>query len=363
MNAETKIQSASANDIVAIVSQNPGIVLLDREKFNQFYERMKAETDKLVPDVSTQKGRDEIRSMAARVTRTKTAIDKARLALTEEWRANVKKANDAGKEIVETLDALADDVREPLTVWETAEIERVRECQETINWFKEQKVIAEDDTAAAVMERGHAVYEKAIDADRFGELLEEAEAAKDDAMATLKRAHDRLTKEEADRAELERLRAAEAERVENERIAREAKVAEERAAADAKAEQERREQAARDEEARIQRAKDEAAEEVRRESERKAQAAIDEANERARKAEEDAAAERKRIADAKAAEEAEAERVAAENAKREANKAHRARVKSAAKKAIMALGADDDLATKIVLAIVAGEVPHTAIAF
>lgn len=363
MNAETKIEPAGSTDIVTIVSQNPGIVLLDREKFNQFYERMKAETDKLVPDTSTKKGRDEITAMAFKVTRTKTAIEKERLRLTEEWRSKTKVVNDAGREIKESLEALADEVRRPVTEWEEVDNARIRQCEETIDWFKTQKIIAEDDTAAAVMARAHAVYEKVIDPDQFQDLVEDAEAAKDDAMATLKRAHDRLNKEEADRAELERLRAAEAERVENERIAREAKEAEERAAAEARAEEERRAQAARDEEARIQRAKEEAAEAARQEEARRAQAEIDAANERAAAAEREAAAERQRIANEQATAQREADRIAAENAKREANKAHRTKVKGTAKKAIMALGADEDLATKIVLAIVAGEIPAVSMAF
>jgi len=363
VNAETKIQPSTSTDIVVIVSANPGIVLTEREKFNEFYAKMKAETDTLVPDTSTEKGRVAIRKMATRVRDTKAAIDKARLGLTKDMRDQIELINAAGKEIKETLQTLEDEVRKPLTEWEEAEAARIRECEATIEWIRQQKVITEDDTAAAVIARAHAVYERALDPERFQDLLEDAEAAKDDAMATLKRAHDRLTKEEADRAELERLRAAEAERLENERIAREAKEAEERAAAEAQAEEERREQAARDEAARIQLAKDEAAEAAREEEARRAQAEIDAANERARKAEEDAAAERQRLADAKAAEEAEAARVAAENAKREANKAHRARVKGAAKKAIMQLGADEDLATKIVLAIVAGEVPAVSMAF
>jgi colicin import membrane protein len=363
VNAVSKIEQSSTTDIVVIVSENPAIVLTEREKFNEFYAKMKAETDTLAPDTSTEKGRVAIRKMATRVRDTKAAIEKARLGLTKDMRDQIDVINAAGKEIKEELQSLEDEVRKPLTEWEEAEKQRARDCEDAIDWFKHQKVIAEDDTAAAVMERAHAVYEKAIDPELFQDLLEDAEAAKDDAMETLKRAHDRLTKEEADRAELARLRAAEEARKEEEARVAAAQEAARREAEELAAYNERRAAAEKAELERIQRAKDEAAEQARQEEARRAQAEIDAANERARKAEEDAAAERKRIADAKAAEEAEAARVAAENAKREANKAHRTRVKAAAKKSIMALGADDDLATKIVLAIVAGEIPNVSMAF
>ena len=52
-----------------------------------------------------------------------------------------------------------------------------------------------------------------------------------------------------------------------------------------------------------------------------------------------------------------------ERARLEADQAHRNAVKGRAKQAIMSCGADEDTARKIVLAILAGEVPHTTISF
>lgn len=51
--------------LVAQVNADPGLVLLDKERFNQFYEAIKAETDKLVPDLTTEKGRIEAAAKAA----------------------------------------------------------------------------------------------------------------------------------------------------------------------------------------------------------------------------------------------------------------------------------------------------------
>lgn len=372
---------ATATDIVVVVTQNPGLVLLDSEKFDAFYTRMKAETDKMVADTSTAKGRDEIRSMAARVVRSKTAIDKARLTLTKEWRDKTKLANDAGKVIEERLDGLADHVREPLTKWEAAEKARVDTCRATIAELAIAKIIAEDDTAASVRARGSQVYNTELDAGQYGDMLPEAAAAKEEAVATLKRALARLTQEEADRAELVKLRAereeqdrlaaereadaqAERDRIEAELITAERKAAAEKADAERiRFAQEAAAQAARDEAAKAARAEQDARDRAHQEELAAERAKALEA-ERQRQAEADCSAEveRERAA-AEAAAKAEAERVAKEQAKRVANQTHRTKIKTAAKQAIMTFGCDEETAQKVVMAVIAGEIPAVSLAF
>lgn len=374
MATAAKIEQSATTDIVAVVSQNPGLVLLDSEKFDAFYSRMKAETDKLVPDTSTNRGRDEIRSMAARVTRSKTAIDKARLGLTAEWRENVKKANEAGKLIEERLDALADEVRKPLTEWETAEKARVERCREIIADFKCDGAVTLEDTAATVRERGTHVWQIALDPGQFGEMLPEAEAAKMQAVEALKAAFVRLTREEADRAELEKLRAEAAERDAREQAERDAREAKERAEAEAKAEEGRRAAAEQAEAKRLARIEQDAADRAKREAEQAAQAEAEKRERehaeqlaaerhRADEAERAAQAERDRIAEEEFARAAEAKRAADEQAKLEANQKHRSAVMKAAKEAIMTCGVDEDTAKKVVLLIRSGEVPNVSLRF
>src|SRR3546814_15457737 len=75
------------------------------------------------------------------------------------------------------------------------------------------------------------------------------------------------------------------------------------------------------------------------------------------KAEREAQAERDRIAREDAARVEEARREAEAKAKREADQAHRTAVKTKAKDALMTCGADEEAARKIVVAILAGEIP------
>jgi colicin import membrane protein len=360
-------QTSASTDIAVIIAQDHAVALLDREKFNAFYAKLKADAPTDV-DIATNKGRDTIRSYAAKVRSEKAAIDKDRLRLTKEWRDLTSQVNSAGKEIEEQLETLAVEIRAPLTAWEEAEKTRANECRLVIDNMRAAKVIAEEDTAASVRQRGTRVYQTELDPTRFGELLAEAESVKQDAIETLKRALARLTQEEADRAELAKLRAereeadrvaaenAAAEEAERQRAEQE-RIAEERRAAAEKAEADRIAAAEKAAAERAQREAEEAAQAERDRVQREHDAALLAERARADDAERAAQAERDRIEADRVAAAAEAKRIADEQAAREANKAHRTRIKTAAKQAIMTCGADEETAQKIVLAIIAGEVP------
>lgn len=387
------------------------IVLLQPERFDQFYERMKAETAAHVPDVSTAKGRDELRALAFRVTKTKTTLDKAALELTADWRARTKAVNEARAPIVERLTALADEVRKPLTDWEDAERARIAHNSAALAELRNAATIADDDTSGTVEARGREIYARAFLPPQWSEdEAAEAEGIKQATVQALVKARDVLRKKEEDAAELARLRAAESERLEKERLEREAREAAEREAAEARQreeqaqrEREAAEQRARDEAARVEREREEAAAAARREAEEQAQAREREREEEHRRALEAERAERERVEreareereqrereaaelaeqaqrrerereaaeqaerDRLAAEQAERDRIAAEQAEaeraRQADRAHRSNVQREVKEALMTCGLDEEQARKVVLAIVANNVPHCTVSF
>lgn len=363
---ESKVEER-AELVVAEVQKNPVALFTDEKSYSEFYERMKATVSEHKPDTSTDKGRRAIASLAFRVTRSKTTLDKAGLALTAQWRDQIKAVNESRFKMVEELDALAAEVRLPLTKWEEAEAARLAKVDEAIGAFNNAAVVTEDDTSATVEARGREVVATELDADLFVERLEEAQAAKDSAIAALLRARDRLRQEEADRAELERLRKESAEREELERVEREKREA---------AEAEERERLRQEEERKKE------AQRIKEAEERAAQAARDEA-EKTRREEEDRrnrehdealAAERKRAAEAEQAARAveekerkrkeEEEEAAAELAKRERDKAHRRKLASEAKEDLIELcKLDDDTARKVVLALASGSVRNVQFVF
>lgn len=360
--------------LVAQVNADPGLVLLDKERFNQFYEAIKAETDKLVPDLTTEKGRKEIASMAFKVAKTKTAIDAAGKLLNEEARAKINIVDAARRDIREKLDALKDEVRKPLTDWEAKEEERVTACEALIGRMKAAAIVPLEDTAQSVADRLAEVKAFALDEGQFQTLLPAALQQQAATVDALTAARARLVKEEADRAELDRLRAEAAERAERERAEAEAKAAAESAERAKQEAQARAARAAEEEKARIEAAAKAAEEAARARAEASARAER-EAAERAHA--EALAAEKRRADEAEAARQAEADRIARATAAREAEEKaaaeaaaaraadieHRSKIMGTAKQAIMGHGVGEQTARAIVLAIAAGDVPNVSIKF
>lgn len=386
MNAHAPIieqpEAETSTEVVVIERETALAVLTDPDRFDAFYTRVKAQTDAFVPDLSTAKSRKAIASMARKVVNTKTAIVDAAKELTEEWRSNVAKVNAARGPIVERLDALRDEVRKPLTDWEKAEEKREAAVKLALERLHGAAVVSIEDTPATVQARLAEVEEILITDEGFQEYAAAARATQEATLATLSAAVLRLTREAEERAELDRLRAANAERLakeeadrvaaeQAEREATEAREREEREAEEKRQADARAAQAKKDEEERVAAATRKAEEDARAEEQRKADEARQE-QERAhqagldkeRRQREAAEAEAKRLADAETERlrQEEEQRLAAQ--RRTEDRDHRGVVMGEAKAAIMALGGvKEDVAKKIVLAIVADEIPHVAISF
>lgn len=372
MNAQ--VAAAEPTNIIVAVNDNPSLVLLDAKRFEQFYEAIKDETDKLVADVSTPKGRDAIKAMAFKVTKTKTAIDAAGKVLKEDAQATVNKVDAARREIKNRLEALKDEVRAPLDAWEAAEDARIANCEAMIKHIEEcgRGFIGGELQPFGILIR--ELEEKVVIDASFKEYEAEAIRARDAALDRLRTAMEAQRQADADRAELERLRAEAAERVAREQAAEAARMA-------AEAEKERQAEEARAAEAVALKVKadlEEAALRAERAATAAAEAKAKEEADAAAKAHADAlAAEKRRADDAEAARQAEADRIAQVEQAREAEVArlkaaadaraadieHRSKIMGAAKAAIMSLGVGETAAKSIVLAIAAGDIPAVTIQF
>jgi hypothetical protein len=395
------VTDAAVGTELAVLNQTTALLILqDEAKSDAFYEKVKAEVTSHVPDLTTDKGRKAIASLAFKVTKTKTALDAARKQLTEEKRKEIAAVDAAGKRIRDRLDELAAEVRQPLTEWEAAEEARVARCQQAIQRMKDAAVIRLEDTSGGVAARLAEVEGIEVSAAEFGDLLEFATDAKAAAVGALTAGRDRLAQEEADRAELARLRQ-EAE----ERAAREAAEAAERQRAEQEAaDARRREEEARTAAEAAEKARQAAAEQAAREAGERAAEALRAAEEAAtaaaREAEgrmraeaaaqaQQAQAERERLerehqeqlaaaAQARAAAEAEAQRLAAERAEEARRRAeeqaaaearvrdveHRGGIMRAAKEALMEHAELEEPAAKaVVLAIAANSIPAVSIRF
>lgn len=345
------------NEIVTFITENPVTVLTDAARYSEFYKRIKAEVSTHVPDLTTKKGRDAIKSLAFRVVRTKTAIDDAGKKLNEDARAQINAVDASRRKIREELDVLAEEVRRPLTEWEDAEIARQKAIQATYQRIQSLVggITLETDSEA-IQQAIDGIAAVELDEAVFQDELNGAAKVKAHGLETLGNYLARAQKNEADQRELARLRAEQEER---ERVEREAR---ERAAAELLA-KEREEREAAEQKAREERA----AQLAREEEQRKAQAAIQKAErekaEAIAKAEAEARAVREKAEREERARVAEAERIKREDEARAADRNHRSQVMGEAKGGLIALGIDEEPAKRIVLAIVAGEIPHVSLRF
>ena len=362
MNDQTQIETGTALALpepttLATMFQKP-------DQIADLISRIETEARAHAPDISTKKGRDAIASLAHKVARSKTALDSAGKDLNADLRAKINVVDEERRKIRDRLDALKAEVRKPLDEWEAAEEARREAMKARLDRLT--NATAAEDTSEAIAALITRVEATAID-DSWGEYLAHAMKAKD---ATLARLRDQLRatkRREDEAAELARLRAEAAAREEADRLRREAEEAEARRVAAAKAEAERAAQIEREKQESAARAAAEAEARAKAEAERLAQQAA--AREAALAREKAEAEERhaRELAQAKAREEAaaqaerdriEAERKAEADArtKREADKAHRARIQSEIATALEAYEAAGAMA--MADAIIGGAIPH-----
>ena len=320
-------------------------------------------------DPTTTAGRERIKSLAFKVVKTKTAIESARKTLVADEKARLSAIDAEGRRIREALDTLAKEVRQPVTEYEEREKLRVTAHEDAINNLRQLNIFGPEPGVRDFEERLSIANQFNVNREEF---TTQATDLKKEVVKSLTAKLEAAKKAEADRLELEKLRAEAEERAIKEREAKAAaeakaeaeKVAKAKAAAAKKAAQDRadrlmaeakeREDAlkaarkkAEEDAARAQREKDEAA----AEAERQATLAREEAERQATAA---AQAERDRIeAERKAEEEA--------TAKREANTKHKAKVNNEVLDALVDAGVRD--AKKAVEAIAKGLIPHVTITY
>ena len=335
--------------------------------------KLKNEVRSIPTDISTPQGRAAVKSLAYKVARSKTALDEMGKNLVEEWKAKANAVDADRRRIRNELDALKDEVRADLTAWEMAEQARIDGHENAIKEIAALPVFETPEPAIDLI-AGRLETAKSHSRD-WQEFAGRAAQAKGLAVASLEKLLATRTAQEAERAELARLKAEAEERARKEReetiareaaerakreaeetAAREARAVAEREAAKittAKAEQERAEQAARDAEA-----KAIAAENARIAAAAAAeQARIDAAAKAERDKQAAIEAERKRQEQV-----AEAERIAAE--KREANTLHVAAVNREIVAALVAHAEiGEDVAKAVVIAIAKLKIPHLKISY
>lgn len=287
-----------------------------------------------VPDLSTAKGRARIASLAAQVSRSKTAVEKPGRDYLKRLKEQPKVVEAELRRFVTECDQLRDEVRRPLTEWEDAEKARTEALQQRL---VDLRALADVIDAAGnylpsadIQQRIQEAKSVVLD-DSWQERTAEAGVAKDSTIQQLEASLVVAQKREHEAAELERLRkeAEEKVRLEREETIRREAAEQAKRDAEAKAQAEIDAAARREAEAK---AATERAEREKIEAQQKAEREAKAAAEKAEQEKNDAiAAERRRQEEAEAVRLAEQKRVADEEARRGADKEHRRTINRQAK--------------------------------
>ena len=340
-----------------------------------YFEQVKQAVSGEVPDLTTKKGRDRVASLAAQVSRSKTAVEKPGRDYLKRIKELPKEVEAELRDWVRGCDELRDQVREPLTVIENQYKDRIAEIL----------YLGDAGCADGVASEVAASYVTSLESvdisDMWPEWQKEAATAVASATIKAKQNLDRITKDEQAAAEMARIQA-EYYRLEQE--ARDRRIAEQSA------------ESARQEEARRQQAERDAAERRELEARRLAQEAV-EREEKARRDAEQAEAARqqaevRRIAEAEQAEiarqiaqkkaaddaviaaemakHAERKRVEDERIQREqeearrlADREHMGRINRGIVADMVKSGLSDEQAKQLIRMIVSGEIKNVTIKY
>lgn len=211
-----------SNDLIVLEDINAVSIFNSETKdADQLIEEIRKVALSEVPDLTTAKGRKQIASNAAKVSKCKTYLEDAGKSLVSDEKARLKKIDGVRKKVKEALEEIRDEVRKPLTEWEDKEKERVEKLEGTITFFITSANAAEnwmnrplDDLSDSLK----AVEEIKI-TKRFQEFEDEANRSQKLAIEKIKDSIEKREKYDKEQKELEELRELKAEKEENEKIA------------------------------------------------------------------------------------------------------------------------------------------------
>lgn len=323
-------------------------------------DHIRKEVTSEITDPTTPAGRARIKSLAFKVTSTKTAIDAARKSLVSDEKKRLAAIDAEGRRVWDILEDLAKEVRKPVTDFEQREKDRIEAHRAAIESIKALGQIDVNTPTGEIETRLESL--SAVNTDRE-EFSGAAVAAKTAAIDAITKRIASLKQAEAEAAETARLRKESSDREIAEREARAAAKAKADAEEAARVREQEAARVAAEALARAEREKADAlaaaenADRARIAAQKKAEQDRKAAEIAAQRREEEAAQrERDRI---EAAQKAEADAVAA----RERDRAHRASVNNAAVSSLVAAGLTEMDARTAVVAIAKGNVPGVKISY
>lgn len=217
---------------VAIIEAKD-LVSFDQEAFASYYDELRKRYRIENPDVSTEDGRQQIRSNAYKVAQEKAELARRADALKADAQKTIKTINEEKSKAIDKMQALQDEIRKPLTEFETKEKTRIEAHENRILEIQCLKDMPGD--APLEMIDDHINRLAAYDGISWDEFENRALVAISQTKKILSDFHEKRANEIKDAEDLARLRKQEEERAQKERDDLIAKEAAEKARKEAEA--------------------------------------------------------------------------------------------------------------------------------
>lgn len=201
-----------STELLVINETSVEAVFIKRDGLEEMLSKIESEVNAFVPDVSTKKGRDDIKAFVTKITKSKTYAEKVGKDLSAELKLRPAVVDATRNYVWERLQAMQDKARKPLTDWEDEQARIKAEEEARLAAIENQRVIDSDyEIALLLMERDFKQrQEQAEEAERI--RLAREQQMKDEAAAKAKADAEKAAQELIDKAESDRLAAVEREK-------------------------------------------------------------------------------------------------------------------------------------------------------
>ena len=182
---------------------------------NPYYQQIRQQVLSEVPDLTTKKGIDRVKSLAAMVSRSKVAIEKPGREYLKQLKKMPKTIEAELREWNQKMDALRDEVRQPVTELEAKEAVRIAALDERLTRIQMLKSAVEMTTAyqsSAAINGFISELESIVIDDSWQEYKDRAAMAKEAAKVELDKALQTSLTFEAQQAEIAMLKAKQEEK-------------------------------------------------------------------------------------------------------------------------------------------------------
>jgi septal ring factor EnvC (AmiA/AmiB activator) len=184
------------------ISAEKAPTIFGHNSLKQFVDAARAAVINEVPDLSTDKGRKRIASLAATVARSKTAVDDAGRLYLKKLKEQPKVIEAELRKFETDMNALRDEVRKPLNEWQAARDAEEDRLQAGIDQVVARFTLAADATADEIQGALFGLEQEPLTVEDFGHRLEEAEQKRAYGITVLTEALAKRQQYENEQAEL-----------------------------------------------------------------------------------------------------------------------------------------------------------------